>query len=120
MANKIFITDDDLNLVKAMQIRFQEAGFEVASAYDGQTCLEKIKMEHPDLIIMDVSMPKMDGYTVVKEIKSDQTLSHIPIIIMTGKDQMEDIFKMEGVKEFIVKPFEFDDILGMVKKLLDT
>jgi len=120
MAKKILIVDDDRDLVKVMKIRFENDGYEVAVAYDGKECLEKARTEHPSLIISDVSMPKMDGYTVVKEIKADESLHHIPIIVLTGKDQMEDIFKVEGAEEFVVKPFEYDVLKEMVKKLLGT
>jgi len=119
MAKKILIADDERALVEAMKIRFEKDGFEVVEAYDGAECLKKAKEELPGLIIMDVAMPEMDGYDAVREIKGDPSTKNIPIFMLTGKDQMEDIFRMEGVQEYIVKPFDYETLSGMVKKLFD-
>ena len=118
MAKKIILADDDKDLVYALQIRLEKDGYNVLVSYNGEACLELAQKELPDLIIMDVTMPKMDGYSAVKVIKFDEEIKHIPIIVSTGKDHMEDIFKMEGVKEYVVKPFEFKDFSLMVKKIL--
>ena len=119
MAKKILITDDQRELVEVMKMRFEKEGYEITTAYDGEECLKKVKEDPPGLIIMDVTMPKMDGYTAVRGIKADAKIRHIPIIVVTGKEQMEDIFRMEGVKEYVVKPFEFEDLLEKVKKIFD-
>ena len=119
MAKRILITDDQREFVEVMKTRFEKEGYEIATAYDGEECLKKVKAEPPDLIIMDITMPKMDGYTVVRGIKADEKIKDIPIIILTGRDQMEDIFKMEGVKEYVVKPFEYEDLLEKIKKIFD-
>ena len=116
MAKKILVADDQKELVEAMKIRFESDGYEVVEAYNGEECLEKAKKELPDLIIMDVAMPQMDGYEAVKEIKGDETTKHIPIFMLTGKDQMEDTFRMEGVQEYIIKPFEYKDLSDLIKK----
>ena len=120
MTKKILITDDQRELVEAMKARFEKEGYEIDAAYDGEECLLKIKANLPDLIILDVTMPKLDGFSVVRGIKSDEETKHIPIFILTGKDQMEDLFRMEGVKEFIVKPFDYENLLGKVKKLFEA
>jgi len=117
MAKKILIVDDQRELVEAMKMRFENAGYDVVKAYDGKECLEKARKELPDLIIMDVAMPQMDGYEAVREIKGDDAIKKIPIFILTGKDQMEDIFKIEGIQEYILKPFDYKVLLGMIKKL---
>jgi len=119
MAKKILIVDDDHDLVEVMQEWFETEGYNIVTAYDGEECIKQAKKEQPDLIIMDINMPKMDGYSAVKEIKVDEAIKHIPIIVLTGKDQMEDIFKMEGVKEYVVKPFEYKVFSQMVKKILE-
>ena len=119
MAKKILIVDDDHDLVETMQEWFEIEGYNIVTAYDGEECITQAKKEQPDLIIIDISMPKMDGYSAVKVIKVDEAIKHIPIIVLTGKDQMEDIFKMEGVKEYVVKPFEYKVFSQMVKKILE-
>jgi CheY-like chemotaxis protein len=103
-----------------MSLRFEKDGYTVLRAYDGDECLEKARAELPDLIIMDVSMPKMDGYSAMKVLKTDKKIRHIPIIILTAKDQMEDIFRMEGIKEYFVKPFDYAVVAEKVKSLLQT
>jgi two-component system alkaline phosphatase synthesis response regulator PhoP len=118
MPQKILLTDDDKDLVEIMSVRLEQDGYTVLRAYDGEECLERAKNELPDLIIMDVSMPKMDGYSAFKTLRADKAIRHIPVIILTAKDQMEDIFKMEGVKDFFVKPFEYDDVARKVRSIL--
>ena len=119
MAKKILVADDEPDIVEALKIRFEIDGYEVIEAYNGEECLEKAKKELPDLIIMDVTMPQMDGYEAVKEIKRDEAIKNIPIFMLTGKDQMEDIFRMEGVQEYIVKPYDYGALLGLVQKLFE-
>ena len=119
MAKKILFADDQKELVEAMKVRFEKDGYEVIEAYNGEECLEKAKKELPDLIIMDVAMPKMDGYEAVREIKGDEAIKHIPIFMLTGKDQMEDIFRMEGVQEYIVKPFDYAALSELIQKLFE-
>jgi len=115
---KILVVDDQKELVEAMKMRFEHAGYEVIEGYNGKECLEKAKTHLPDLIIMDVSMPQMDGYEAVREIKADEAIKNIPIFMLTGKDQMEDLFKMEGVEEYITKPFDYEVLSGLIRKVL--
>lgn len=117
MSKKILLSDDDRDLVYALQIRLEKDGYKVLVSYNGQECLDMAQKEHPDLIIMDVSMPKLDGFTVVRAIKAEEAISQTPIIILTGKDHMEDIFRMEGVKEYIVKPFEYEVLAENILKI---
>jgi len=119
MAKKILVVDDQKELVEAMKMRFENEGYEVIEAYNGEECLEKAKKELPDLIIMDVTMPQMDGYEAVREIKRDEAIKHIPIFMLTGKEQMEEIFRVESVQEYIVKPFDYKDLLGLIKNLFE-
>lgn len=118
MPKKILLTDDDKDLVEVMSLRLEKEGYTILRAYDGEECLEKAKDELPDLIIMDVSMPKLDGYSTFKALRADKAVRHIPVIILTAKDQMEDIFKMEGVKDFFVKPFEYETVAQKIRSIL--
>lgn len=124
MAKKrILIVDDEVELVKALQIRLGQTGYEALVAYDGREGLEKARKEKPDLIILDIMMPKMDGFTTLNELKkmclnSDRPLP--PIIVLTAKEKMRDFFVIEGIKDYVVKPFEDQDLLNRVKRLLKT
>ncbi len=118
MGKKILFADDDVNIIEILQLRFKSAGYDVVTAYDGEEALLKMRAEKPDLVVMDITMPKMNGYTLVREMKSDETLKNIPVIVLSGKDTMEDIFQIEGVGTYLVKPFEFDELLAKAKEQL--
>ena len=118
MSKKILFADDDAHLMEVLLLRFKSAGYKTVDAYDGEEALLKMRAEKPDLIVMDITMPKMNGYTLVREMKADETLKDIPVIVLSGKDTMQDIFEIEGVGTYLVKPFEFDDLLGKVKEQL--
>lgn len=115
---KIIIIDDDMDLVELLKTRLELHGYAISAAYDGEEGLARIQQEKPDLIILDVMLPKKDGYTVFREIKYKDDLKHIPIIVLTAKDKMEEMFAMEGLKLFVVKPFSSDELIKKVKAAL--
>lgn len=123
MAKKIIIIDDDVDLVEAMRITLENAGFEVIDAQDGKKGVEKIKKESPDLVILDVMMGSQDeGFFVAYEIRNDPELSDIPIIMLTAigqetgfsfnKEKDEDFLP---VNEFLEKPVDPDKLVELVK-----
>ena len=117
---KILLIDDEPELIKAVEIRLKSIGYEVALSYDGRTGIDKAKEIKPDLILLDLIMPIMDGYSVAKILKDDPETKHIPIIILTAS-QREDLktrCRELGVASFIMKPFETSDLLMMVKAIL--
>lgn len=116
MSKKILVIDDDPGLVKMVDSFLVGRGFQVIVAVDGDEGLVKVKNENPHLIILDVQMPKMNGYTFVHECKKIQSASNIPIIVLTAKQGMAEIFKVEGVKEYITKPFSMEKLLESIKK----
>jgi len=117
---KILIVDDEIQLIKLVQMRLEAHGYEVIAANDGEEGLEKAKIEKPDLIILDVMMPKMDGYQVCRLLKTDALYTNIPIILFTGKaqDEFEEIGDKVGADAFIRKPFDSKVLLGKVEELL--
>ena len=117
---RILIVDDEQELVKAVQIRLQQAGYETLVAHDGQEGLEKAKKEKPDLIILDLMLPKMDGYKVCGLLKIDSRFSKIPIIIFTAKAREEDkkMGQEVGANAYITKPFDPQALLSKIKELL--
>jgi len=118
MAKKILIADDHRDLFDAKKMHFENEGYEVVIAYDEQECLIKVKAEHPDLIIFDISMPKSGEYTFIKAMKTNENVKHIPIIVLTEKNQMEGQFQAEEMIEHMINPVKFGVLVGKVRELL--
>ena len=110
----ILMVDDEEQLALAVKIRLQGKGYRVQVATDGQKALEQVAAERPDLIILDVRMPVMDGYSCLRELNSRYGRGEIPIIILTARDRMQDLFELEGIEDYVVKPFDHDDLLKRI------
>ena len=121
MGKKIFIADDESGFVSTLKSRLEFEGFEVTTAPDGKSTLERIPEEEPDLILLDIMMPEMNGYQVCRELKEDPDLSSIPILMLTAKSQESDKFwGMEaGADAYVTKPFDMDELIKEVRALLD-
>lgn len=114
---KIMIIDDDVELLRLVKTRLKVNEYEVITASNGEEGLEKARAERPNLILLDIQMPKMDGYTFIKTLRKEEgSLKDVPIIVISAKGKMEDLFRMEGVSDYIVKPFEAKDLLEKVEK----
>ncbi len=120
MAKKILVIDDETELLKALTIRLGASGYEVITAQDGQEGLEKARSSNPDLIVLDILMPKMDGYEVCRLLKFDAKYKSIPIIMLTAKVQDIDkaMGKKVGADDYIAKPFETQDLIDKIKSYL--
>jgi DNA-binding response OmpR family regulator len=120
MPKKILVVDDETELLKALSIRLETSGYEVITASDGQEGLEKAKSLNPDLIVLDILMPKMDGYEVCRMLKFDEKYKSIPVIMLTAKTQDIDkaMGKKVGANDYITKPFETQDLIDKIKKYL--
>jgi two-component system cell cycle response regulator len=115
MAKKILVVDDDRTGVALMAARLHAEGFEVVTAYDGVAALERVKADHPDLVVLDVEMPEMNGYTFVLELKKLPGVSHTPVIVMTSLEENQPIFARKGVLDYMVKPVDFDKLFAMIE-----
>ena len=120
MAKRILLVEDEKDLVKAVTFRLQTNGYEIITAYDGQEGLDKARKEKPDLVILDLMLPKMDGYKVCGLLKSDARYNKIPIIMFTARAQESDKKMGEdvGADVYITKPFEPQALLAKIKELL--
>jgi OmpR family response regulator RpaB len=116
MSKKILIADDDLTLTHLMGTFLTEHGYTVVLAHDGDQALKVFEREHPDLIVLDVVMPKVNGYDFIFEMRKIEDAAKTPVIVITSKADMADIFKVEGVSEYLVKPFFPQALLEKVKK----
>jgi CheY-like chemotaxis protein len=110
MAYKILCIDDDQVNIKILQKRLEEKGYEVMLAIDGEAGLQRAKEAKPDLIILDVEMPKMDGYQFMMQRNKLKELVVTPVIVLTAHEEMQPIFKLKGVKDYLVKPINFDQL----------
>jgi len=117
---KILIVDDESDIVSALTIRLESLGYEIISAEDGITALEKARSEKPDLILLDVMLPKLDGYKVCRMLKFDEKYKDIPIIIITAKgEELNRRMGMDmGANAYITKPFKPEDLTSKIKELL--
>jgi len=118
MAYKILCVDDDQINIKVMQKRLEEKGYNVLLALDGEVGLQRAVAEDPDLIILDVEMPKMDGYQFMMQRNKNKNLANKPVIVLTAHEEMQPIFEMKGVRDYLVKPINFDILFEKLKVYL--
>lgn len=120
---KILFIEDESSLQKAIGEVLKQEGFEVSSALDGQEGLEKLKEERPDLILLDLILPKLDGFEVLKRIKVDPKIKNIPVIVLTNLEGSGDVEKaLElGATTYLVKAnYELADVVEKVKQTLQS
>ncbi len=115
---KILIVDDEKDIVETLAFMLKQKGFEIITAYDGEEGLKLAKEANPDLIILDVMMPKINGYKICRLLKFDSKYKNIPIIMVTARGQAQDVAIGEetGADEYITKPFEFNDLFECIDK----
>ena len=117
---KILVVDDEVDLVETIRFPLEAEGFNVLVAYNGEDALNQARTETPDLILLDIMLPKLDGYKVCRLLKFDERYRNIPIIMLTARAQEKDkIIGLEtGADEYITKPFDMDELLEKVKAYL--
>lgn len=119
---KVLIVEDDPDIAASIRYSLElNKGIECLQALDGKEALKKAREESPDLIILDVMLPKMDGFQVSRLLKFDEMYKHIPIIMLTARAQDSDqALGMEtGADEYVTKPFSLDALLGLVMQYLE-
>jgi len=119
---KILIVDDNPDLIAVLKVRLESFGYEVVAAEDGVKCLEKAGRDKPDLILLDILMPEMDGFQALKKLKEDELTKAIPVIMLTAKDKIDDVTKANalGAEDFIVKPFDYRVMVEKIRKMLKS
>lgn len=119
---RILVVDDEPDIVETIRYNLQLEGYDCLAANDGFTALGKARREHPDLIILDVRLPKMNGYQVSRLLKFDKNFKHIPILMLTARAREEDrtLGESTGADEYITKPFDMNVLLGHVKRYLES
>ena len=119
--NKILVVDDEADLVETLRFPLEMEGFNVLVSYNGEDALNKARKENPDLILLDLMLPKLDGYKVCRLLKFDERYKHIPILMLTAKTQQKDklLGQETGADEYITKPFEIDELMKKIKAYLN-
>ena len=107
----VLVADDEQQLALAIKIRLQSKGYGVLTASDGKAALDIALQQQPDLILLDVMMPVMDGYSCLRELNAKLGRGKVPIIILTARDRMKDLFELEGIEDYVIKPFDHEDLM---------
>jgi len=121
MANKrVLIVDDEPDIVESIKFNLELEKIECIVAFDGEEALSKARKENPDVIILDVMLPKINGYKIARMLKFDESYKHIPIIMLTARTQQPDIKMGEetGADQYVTKPFDMDELVNMIRKYL--
>src|SRR5687768_4136920 len=115
MNGRLLVVDDEPNLLKALSARLRAEGYEVTTARSGQEALVELASRIPDVIISDIRMPGMDGYSLVRHLRTLPGMELLPVIFLSAKDQAADRIAgfRAGVDAYITKPFEPDELLAM-------
>ncbi|MBN1526268.1 MAG: response regulator [Candidatus Omnitrophica bacterium] len=120
MSKKILLVDDEKDFAQFLKLNLETHGYEADAAYDGEAAIDKVRKEKPDLIILDIMLPKIDGYRVCNMLRNEYEYRNIPIIMLTARSGMGDVAAgMEmGAISYISKPFRLDALLGIIDGIM--
>ena len=120
MRKKILFVDDEKDLVEMVKSHFEIYGYDVVTAFTGKEALEKAGAGDIDLILLDIMMPGMDGYEVLRILKSTPATNRIAVIMLTAKSETGSLLKSQdlGATDYVIKPFDFGELLSLVKRYI--
>ncbi len=118
---KILIVDDETDIISTVQYRLKSCKYDVVTANNGQEGLEKAAKEKPDLILLDINMPVMNGHEMLERLRSRPDLKNIPVIMLTAYSDRTDVSKAAelGISNYVTKPFDFTDLTEKILKALE-
>lgn len=121
MTKRVLLAEDEPNIVESLTFLLERAGFEVAVESDGRQALQTVLTNTPDILILDVMLPELDGYEILRQLRADRRAETLPVLMLTAKGQREDReTALEcGADLFITKPFSNSEIVSAVKQLSD-
>ena len=121
MSKTVLIADDEPNIVISLEFLLEQAGYQVMLAYDGQQALEAIERQPPDLVLLDVMLPRLSGFDVCQKIRENPNWQHMRIVMLTAKGREVEISKglALGANAYITKPFSTKDLIVQIKSLLE-
>jgi two-component system alkaline phosphatase synthesis response regulator PhoP len=122
MKKKIFVVDDEIEIVELTKMILEKEGYEVLGTSSSAQIFEQLKDYRPDLILLDINMPDMDGWEVLRSIKMDSYFSSIPVVLFTIRSELRD--KIHGIQggayDYITKPFSYDELISRVQKIFQN
>jgi len=122
MAYRVLVVDDDPMVTRLVRINLELENFEVEEAWDGKTAMRMMRDNRPDLLVLDIMMPQMDGWEILKLVREDEQLHDLPVVVLTAKVQEEDIARgwRMGADGYIVKPFNPVILADALRKVLEA
>ena len=120
LERKILVADDEKDLVQMLVFHLESCGYKAISAYDGKSALEIAEKERPDLVILDIAMPVMNGFEALTRLRSNPKTKDTPVIMLTCKGESKAIFRAQGLgaTDYIIKPFNSSELLEIIKKYI--
>jgi DNA-binding response OmpR family regulator len=120
MGKRILLVDDEEDILDFLELILEEQGYSVLKANSGAEALAAAQMHHPELILLDIMMPEMDGWEVLKLLKADEEVAHIPVAMLTARTEMKDKIQglQEGAIDYICKPFATKELLDKLEIIL--
>ena len=118
----VLIAEDEPGILESLDFILRRAGWTISSATDGDAALAAARQLSPRVLVLDLMLPKLSGFEVLKQIKADQATRDIPVLMLTAKGQQRDrqIVEELGADGFVTKPYANDDVVGAVRRLLDA
>jgi DNA-binding response OmpR family regulator len=120
-ALRLLVIDDDPVIVELLRVNFEIEGFEVLTAADGEEGLERARADHPDLVLSDIMMPRLDGLQLLTELRADPATSRLPVVLLSAKAQNTEVERglALGADDYVTKPFDPMELLDRVNAILD-
>lgn len=116
MKKKVLVADDNASIIEVVKIVLKDKNYDIVAVQDGAAVVATVKKTQPDIILLDIWIVNENGKAIAKKIKENDTMKHIPIIMMSASNETETIAKESAVDDFITKPFDINDLVHIVQK----
>lgn len=119
---KVLLVDDDVQILRSLRVYLELENYQVETASDGKEALEKIQEVKPEIVVLDIMMPEMDGFEVLEKMKQDKSMKGVPVIMLTAKGQDVDVVKgyEMGALSYMTKPFNLNELVENIELVLNT
>ncbi len=116
----VLLVDDDADIAKVLKVRIEAEGYEFLNARDGKEMLEVLRIKKPDVVLLDIMLPNMDGYSALREMRKNDNCADIPVIILSAKEKKKvgDLFVLEKIAFFIEKPFDTKELMKKISEAI--